>query len=403
MKRFLANWELKVLAVLSAIILWFFVVGTENMFYVFPQKIPVKAFNLADNLVVSNKLPEVSLRLKIDNRESVKNLTSDDFSAFVDLEGQKEGNVSVEVEVSSKSSDVAVVKVEPSQIDINIEKISEKEVPLDYKINGDVAEGFQVGEVRLSEENITVKGSQNVLDSIDKATLPINLDNNRDDLHTSVSPVVYDSNGEIMNNISFNKESIDVDVIISLLKDQKILGVQPKLVGNPDDSVLIKSVNVDPSYIVATGDKQALKDLEFAITQDINLNGLKEDKVFTVSIVDLPEGVKVEDDSIKVSITVKNYNSDSTVNRKTVNVPLLIKKFKSVQRGSKLDPPSITLTLEGSKEALAKVEDSLKINLDISGVSKSGGTVNLNSYDLGLPSGVSVVSISPKVVTVTWK
>jgi len=403
MKRFLANWELKVLAVLSAIILWFFVVGTENMFYVFPQKIPVKAFNLADNLVVSNKLPEVSLRLKIDNRESVKNLTSDDFSAFVDLEGQKEGNVSVEVEVSSKSSDVAVVKVEPSQIDINIEKISEKEVPLDYKINGDVAEGFQVGEVRLSEENITVKGSQNVLDSIYKATLPINLDNNRDDLHTSVSPVVYDSNGEIMNNISFNKESIDVDVIISLLKDQKILGVQPKLVGNPDDSVLIKSVNVDPSYIVATGDKQALKDLEFAITQDINLNGLKEDKVFTVSIVDLPEGVKVEDDSIKVSITVKNYNSDSTVNRKTVNVPLLIKKFKSVQRGSKLDPPSITLTLEGSKEALAKVEDSLKINLDISGVSKSGGTVNLNSYDLGLPSGVSVVSISPKVVTVTWK
>jgi len=403
MKRFLANWELKVLAILSAMVFWFFVVGTENTFYTFPQKVSVKAFNLADNLVVSGKLPVVSLKLKVDNREAIKNLTVDDFSAFVDLEGKKEGNSNVRVEVSSKSSDVAVVKVDPAEIDIKIGKIAEKEVPLDYKIEGNVADGFRTGEVTLSDENVTVKGAKDTLDRVFNATALIKLDNNRDDLNVSVPLVVYDENGEVMNDVIFSKEEVEVTVPVSALKNRKILGVQPTLTGNPDDSVLIKSVNVEPSYVVAIGDQQVLQNLEFVTTQDINLDGLREDKIFTVSIVGLPTGVEVEDSSVKVAVTVQSYSSNSSVQRKTVNVPLLIKKFKTVQKEAKLNPPSVTLIVEGAKSDLKKITNSLRMNLDISGVEHSGGMLDLGSYDLGLPNGVSVVSTTPKAVSVTWR
>lgn len=403
MKKFLANWELKVLAVLSAMIFWFLVIGTENTFYTFPEEVPVKAFNLADDLVVSGDLSTVSLRLKIDSRESVKNLTGDDFSAFVDLEGQKEGDITVEVEVSSKILDIAVVKVEPAKIKVKIEKMSEKEIPIDYKIEGDVAEGFQVDDVELSMENVIAKGSQNALNNVFQATALITLNNSREDLSALVPLIVFDDNGEVVTDIKLVEGEVNVVVSISPFRNQKILGVQPTIVGTPDDSVWIKSINVDPSYIVADGDQQALDGLEFVSTQDVNVDGITENKTFTVSVANLPEGVEVENDSITVSIEIQSYESiDSNVQRKTVNVPLIVKRFKTVQRGSTLDPPSVTLIAEGSQEHLDKINSSLRIDLDISGISQSGGTVDISSYDLDLPSGVSVVSLTPQNITVTW-
>ncbi len=404
MKGFLTNWELKVLAVLSAIIFWFLVVGTENSFYTFPEQIPVKAFNLADDLVVSGNLPSVSLRLKINNRESIKNLTANDFSPFIDLEGQGEGEFTARVEVSSKSSDISVAKVDPSEIKVKIEKMNKKEVPVDYKIEGDVAEGFQVNGVELSGENVIVKGSQSSLNDVFKATALIALDNNREDLNIKVPLVAYNSDGEVINDISFSKKEIDVVVKISPFRNQKILGVQPNIVGTPDSSVWIKSINVDPSYIIASGDQEALNGLDFLSTQDINVDGLDKNKTFTVSIANLPDGIEVENDSIDVSIEVKKYDSaNENVQRITLNVPLFIKKFKSVQSGSKLDPSSLTLIVEGTKENLNKISSSLRLDLDISGVSASGDTMEINSYDLNLPSGVSVVSLTPQSVKVTWR
>jgi len=405
MKKFLANWELKILAVISAMIFWFLVVGTENTFYTFPEKITVKAFNLANDLVVSDDLSTVSLRLKIGNRDSIKNLTVDDFSAFVDLEGQKEGEVTVRVEVSSKSSDIAVIKVEPAEIKVKIEKISEKEVPVDYKIEGNTAEGFQVENVEISKEKILIKGSQEVLDGVSKITALIGLNNDRENVSATVPLFAYDSEGKIISDIKFNEgeDEVDVTVLISQFKNQKILGVKPSVVGTPDDSVWIKSINVNPSYIVAKGDQQALEGLEFAGTQDINVDGLTENKTFTVLVAGLPEGVEVENVSITVLIEVQSYESvGSTTQRKTVNVPLIVKKFKTVQRESTIDPPSLTLVAEGAQEDLDKISDSLKIELDISNIIQSGGTLDTSSYNLDLPNGVSVVSLSPQVVTVTW-
>lgn len=403
MKRFLANWELKILAILSAIIFWFLVVGTENTFYTFPDKIPVKAFNLANDFVVSGDLPTVSLRLKINNRESVKNLTVDDFSAFVDLEGQKEGEVTARVEVSSKNSEIAVVKVEPSTIEVKIEKMSEKEVPIGYKITGDVAEGFQVQEVVLSEETMTVKGSQNALNKISKATALITLNGNRDDIKILAPLMAYDSEENVISDVKFVEAEVEASVVISSFKNQKILGVQPNVIGTPDSSVWIKSVNVSPSYIVAEGDQLALESLEFLSTQDVNVEGISENKTFTVLVANLPEGVEVENDSITVSIEVQNHGSvGQEMQSKAVDVTFVVKKFKSVQRDSKIDPSSLKLVVEGTPENLAKLSDSIKVDLDISGVSQSGGTLDIDKNDLDLPGGITVVSLTPQTVTVTW-
>lgn len=404
MKRFLANWELKVLAVLSAIIFWILVIGTENTFYTFPDPIPVKVFNLADDLVVDGELPTVSLRLKIDNRESLKNLTIDDFSAFIDLEGQREGTVRSRVEVTSKNSDISFMKADPGEIEVRIEKISEKEVPIDYKAEGEVADGYQVKNVELSQDKVVVKGSQSTLKNVFQATALINLSGDKEDLSITAPLVVFDKQGNKLDNIKFENPEVDALITITPIKNQKILGVQPNITGKPDDSVWIKSIDVNPSYIVAEGDQDVLEKLDFVKTEDINVDGLKENKTYNVSIADLPDGISVQGGgNVVVSIEVQSYNSaNSNLQRKTINVPLVIKKFKSVQRGSSLDPSSVTLVVEGTPESLSQIDTSLRLDIDISGVKTSGGTIEINKGDFNLPDGVGIVSLIPQAITVTW-
>jgi len=401
MKRLLSNWEIKALAVLAAIIFWFLVVATENTFYSFPDEVPVKAFNVPEDLVVSDELGTVKLRLKIDNRDTLSNLTVDDFSAYIDLEETQVGEREVEVEVSSKKSDINVVKVEPSKLTVKIAEKAEKEVPLETEITGDAKEGYLVREVITSVERVVIKGSEKTLENIDKASLMIELDGEDEDFTRTFDVFVLDEEGEKLENVSVDEPSIETEVKISAVSDQKIAGVQPTIVGSPQENIWIKSINVEPNYVVLRGELSALEDIEFVKTSDIDVSGLSSNDSFTVSVVGLPEGVELEgSNSLTVTIEVDQYNSvDDSKQRQTVKVPVLIRKFKTSQKSIKPDPFAVTLVVEGDDSDLSKVE----LELDISSYEGNEAQIELSESNFKLPDGVNVVSITPSKVNVTWE
>jgi len=401
MKRLLSNWEIKALAVLAAIIFWFLVVATENTFYSFPDEVPVKAFNVPEDLVVSDELGTVKLRLKIDNRDTLSNLTVDDFSAYIDLEETQVGEREVEVEVSSKKSDINVVKVEPSKLTVKIAEKAEKEVPLETEITGDAKEGYLVREVITSVERVVIKGSEKTLENIDKASLMIELDGEDEDFTRTFDVFVLDEEGEKLENVSVDEPSIETEVKISAVSDQKIAGVQPTIVGSPQENIWIKSINVEPNYVVLRGELSALEDIEFVKTSDIDVSGLSSNDSFTVSVVGLPEGVELEgSNNLNVTIEVDQYNSvDDSKQRQTVKVPVLIRKFKTSQKSIKPDPFAVTLVVEGDDSDLSKVE----LELDISSYEGNEAQIELSESNFKLPDGVNVVSITPSKVNVTWE
>ena len=87
--KILKNWELKILALVSAIVLWFFVVGIENNSYQFPEQIDIHAVNVPPDMTVTNDLGKATIRIQAD-QSMIKNLTADDFDISVDLQNAKE-------------------------------------------------------------------------------------------------------------------------------------------------------------------------------------------------------------------------------------------------------------------------------------------------------------------------
>jgi YbbR domain-containing protein len=404
MKILLANWELKLLAVFAAIIFWVLVIGTENTFYTFPDEVQIKAFNLSDNLVVSGDLGKVKLTLKMSNREVIKTLVADDFNAYVDLQGLSEGEMEIPVLVSSKKPEVSVLKVEPSKVNVNIENRSEKEVPIDYIVKGNPKEGFLVKEVKIDKENTIIKGSQELLNDITAATVIIELKGEDKDIKKIYPVKVLDKEGNEIFTIIVDTKEAEADIKISAVTGQKIVGVKPNIVGTPSEKVWIKSINVNPSIVVLNGSSDVLKNIEFAQTKDIDVQNLAENGTYYVNITGLPEGVSVDGNpDVSVTIEVSTYNSaDSTVKRKTVNVPVVVRKFMAPQANYTIDPRSITLVAEGSEDDIANIASNLQIELDITQYTENQKDFILDKSYLNLPAGVAVVSINPAKVTVKW-
>ncbi len=400
MKILLANWELKALAILAAIIFWFLVVATENTFYTFPEEVPIKAFNVPEDLVVSEDLGTVKLRLRIDNRDIIGNLLVDDFSAFVDLEGMEAGEREIEVEVSSKKSEINIAKVEPSKILVKIAEKAEKEVELNYELIGDVAEGYFVKEVILPIETTMIKGSDKSLENIELATLLIALDGQEHDFTNSFDIVVLDENAEPFESVIAIESEIEAQVIIAAESEQKVAGVQPSIIGSPQENVWIKSINVEPNFVILTGNMTQLNEVEFVKTSDIDVSGISQNISYDVAIVGLPQGVEIDGgNTVKVSIEVETYVSvDSAAPRQTVKVPVLIRKFNTDQKSIKPDPFTVTLVVEGSKD-LSKVE----LKLDITGYEGDSAQIELTESNFNLPDGIKVISILPSKINVTWK
>lgn len=400
MKILLSNWELKALAILAAIIFWFLVVATENTFYTFPEEVPVKAFNVPEDLVVSEDLGTVKLRLRIDNRDIIGNLLVDDFSAFVDLEGMEAGEREVEVEVSSKKSEINIAKVEPSKILVKIAEKAEKEVELNYELIGNVAEGYFVKEVILPIETTMIKGSDKSLENVELATLLIALDGQEQDFTDDFDIVVLDENAEPFESIIAIESEIEAQVIIAAESEQKVAGVQPSIIGSPQENVWIKSINVEPNFVIVTGNMTQLNEVEFVKTSDIDVSGISQNVSYDVAIVGLPQGVEIDGgNTVKVSIEVETYVSvDSTAPRQTVKVPVLIRGFNTDQKSIKPDPFTVTLVVEGSKD-LSKVE----LELDITGYEGDSAQIELTESNFNLPDGTKVISILPSKINVTWK
>ncbi len=405
MRSLLKNWEIKVLAVLAAIIFWFLVVATENTFYTFPEEVPVEAFNVPENLVVAEDLGNVKLRLKIDSREKVKNLTVDDFNAYVDLKDSTIGEREADIEVSSKKSDINVVKVEPSEISVKIEEKAEKEIPVDYKIKNNPKEGFVVNGVEIENERIMIKGPEDILKGVDKAYLMLDLSDLDEDITGEFDVAVLDEEDEKIEEIIFEEDKIEATVVINAVKDQKIAGVKPTVTGTPNSNIWVKSITVDPNYVVLNGPKDELNKIDFVKTTDINVSDLSEDSTFDVSVIGLPEGVSVDGPpGLKVKIDVEKTNSGSiSGTRKSYTLPVLVRKFKTDQKGISIDPMTVTLVLEGSDDIINNISSKLNVELDISKYEGNETEVELNEDNIELPAGVKIVSITPSKVKISWE
>ena len=166
---FLEDWSLKLLSLAIAIVLWLLVTG---------QNQPVTAhlnvqlnFIRPQSLEISNDPPRTVDVILTGSRTRLDDLTSLDLVATVDIADQHAGERVLRLADRATISLPQGIKVDgyqPSAIPIRLEEIVERQVPVEAKLEGQPAEGFEVYSVQPNKGSVAVRGPASRVNSLQK-------------------------------------------------------------------------------------------------------------------------------------------------------------------------------------------------------------------------------------------
>lgn len=170
-KIFVEDWSLKLLSLAIALVLWLVVTG---------QNQPVTAhvniqlnFIRPPSLEISNDPPRTVDVMLTGSRNKLDDLSSLDLVATVDISDQRAGERVLRLADKAQITLPQGVKVDgfqPSAVPVRLEPIVERQIPIEPKIEGNAADGYEVYAVRPSKGSVTLRGPQSRVLALQKVT-----------------------------------------------------------------------------------------------------------------------------------------------------------------------------------------------------------------------------------------
>src|SRR5215510_305506 len=166
---FIEDWSLKLLSLAIAIVLWLLVTG---------QNQPVTAhlnvqlnFIRPQSLEISNDPPRTVDVMLTGSRNKLDDLTSLDLVATVDISDQQAGERVVRLADRAQITLPQGIKVDgyqPSAIPIRLEEIVDRQLPVEPKLEGKPADGFEVYSVSPNKGSVAIRGPASHVNSLQK-------------------------------------------------------------------------------------------------------------------------------------------------------------------------------------------------------------------------------------------
>jgi YbbR domain-containing protein len=305
MKGFLNNWELKILALASAIVLWFFVVGIENNSYRFPDPIEIHAVNVPSDMSVANTLGEGIIRIRGD-QDVIKNLTKSNFDLSVDLKNAHEGEQDLPVSATSNNDKVTILKVEPATVHVVLEPVTEKDIKVKTVITGNAAKGYSVSNVDVTPQAVTVRGGKSLLSKLTSIDADIKLDGSESTNFKQTVTLKLPDEFSSANNVTLSPDQVLVEVTIVQDLQQKTVAVKPDFQGSLDLTLMSRKIVITPETVTIQGKADTLKDIDSVTTEPVSYDVLKSSTTPIKAKLVLPKGTTIPDsqpNAVSISLT----------------------------------------------------------------------------------------------------
>lgn len=391
------NLGMKVIALVLSLGLWVFVAASINNVAKFPGSIPVKIVNLNPNLTAIYDTKEVTINVSAD-ANNWRQLSSDDFTAFLDLNGLSTGTYNLKVTVSSNQSGVQVISVDPEEIMVRIETIEKKSVPVVAVISGQAADGQMVGGVDFSPEEVEISGPKSVIQMIDSVSAKIELNGESDNFSRTVLLKALNESGEVINNVEIAPTEVKSDVQITRSGNNKTVGVKVLTSGSPQSGYYINSIIAEPSVVDIIGQDSVLRQTQYLETAAIDVTNISETLIKTVNL-SIPSGISLQGNvSPRVKVTI---NLSANQSSKEVIVALNPINLASGFKVDGYSPATVKAIVTGPISKLNSINSSdVVLNLDLTGKTAGSNGIEISRNMFKLTDGLSLSSFLPSAISV---
>lgn len=394
------NLGLKIIAFIFAVFLWFIVVNLDNPVGSSTfRDIPVQIVN-ADIITSAGEVYQVEgdgtvTVVVYATREVRQKLSSEDIVATADIKQiDSTGRlVPIEVSINGFSGETITAEAIPRNLTITREKSGKKTLALTVDTEGiTTADGYILGDVSVSPEQVTITGAESALAQIDRAEAQVDAEGLREDSELPANLVLYDENGNPQNQsqIGNNLGDQGLTVSVEVLK-MKSVPIAFNVTGSPAEGYKYTGCISTPESIQVCGKSDALDTVnEIEIPASvIDISGASQPIEMTVDINPyLPEGVSlVEERAGNIMVTV-NIEQEGTLTIDFMVSSIRIDNLSENLQVNYEPDAEITLRFTGDEALLDTLDISNAVSVDLEDYTEPG------TYDIpvrvNLPSGITL-------------
>jgi len=156
---------LKLLSLLMAIALWFFVASKGRLNII--MDVPIEFKNIPQELELVDATKTVSINIEGHER-LIKNLRQENINVVIDLRNAKKGEThySLSQDNVNMPKGLVVTKISPEAVGLMLEERLRKEVLVRAVIVGSPAEGLILRKVEVTPEKVKIEGPASVITKI---------------------------------------------------------------------------------------------------------------------------------------------------------------------------------------------------------------------------------------------
>ena len=373
-----SRWVYILLSLLLAVIFWMYVrleVDPEDTATIHNVPVELTGTNVltGQNLTVS-ELSAETVDLRVSAPVSVINNLiryQDDIYIPLDVsrlvEGENRLTYQPKWPENFNTSDVVLLNKDPGTITVTVGKLYTSTFNVDFRLEGQVAEGYQMGTPSIEPTTVTVSGSAEEVSQVAKVVAVLQ-NENLDERYTGDLPLtLLDSQGVPLTdlNVTLSSETAYVVVPVVVEKDVKLTVSFQNGGGATTDDI---TYDIDPKSITVSGEESDINNLTELSVGSIDLSKVVGTNTFTFPI------------SLDPSLENVSGETDATV---TVTVKSLDTKVFNVDNISVLQPANgytavavtqeTQVTVRGKTEDLEAVDASqLRIVADLSDMTTTG-------------------------------
>lgn len=362
------------------------------------NSIPIEFVSQDPGLIIKGQVPrQVQITLRAPRSVWDKLTTEKDaIHALVDLSGLEAGTHRLDVQVQINARPVRLISFSPEKLDLTLEKLVTRSLPLELTLTGEPAIGYQAGDPILNPAEVIISGAQSLMNQVAHLSLSLDLSDSRQDIQTTLPIKALDDKGNLVTGLTMHPDNVQVSLPISQQGGYRDLAVKVVTIGRPANGYRLTNIApIPPVVTVFSSNLELISALPgYVETTPLDLNGASADIEIRLNL-NLPAGVAlVGEPNVLVQVGILAIQSSL----KLTNRPVEINNLSATLQAN-VSPDKVDVILSGPLPVLDTLAPSdVHVVIDVKGLGV--GTHHLTPTIQMVIEGVTVVSILPGTVEV---
>lgn len=395
------NFSTLLLAFILALAVWISAVTASDPMEsrLYPRPVMLEIIGQDPGLVLTSEIPSqitmtlsapVSIWTRLINEQIP-------VRAIIDLSNAGPGTTTVGVQIQVGVGPVRVVSHSPRTLNVTLEPLSSRIVPISLLQTGEPAIGFQAATPVLSQLTATVRGAESIVKQVQEVRAILDLNQSKENVNRMIELQAVDANGSLIEGLTISPSRVTVSVAITQRGGYRNVVVKVVVSGQVAGGYRVTNISVFPPAItVFSSDPKLVDDLPgYVETASLNLNAARDD-IDTSLPLNLPPGVSVVgDQTVAVQVGVAAIEGSLTLENMEVLVNGLVDGYEAT-----ISPASVDVILSGPLPLLDELRaGDVRVVVELNGETE-GVYQRVPRVELKIPE-LRVESILPGSIEIT--